>query len=99
MEKVKKDYIDRIILESFQETVGDIQLKFLNNLTAVQSALEEDGIDDDNGSAALFLSCIITAQTNAIATMRKTLHRLFCDDNGLEAQTTETGGNEHAQNP
>ncbi len=97
MTKMKKEYIDRIILESLQETVGDIQLKFLDNIASVKAALKENGMEDDDGSA-LFLSCIITAQTNAITAMRKTLHRLFCDDNKLEEKTTETGGDNHAQN-
>lgn len=94
MKRVKKECIDRIILESFQEAVGDIQLKFLDSLAAVQAALKENGMEDDDTSA-LFLSCIITAQTNAIATMRKTMHKLFCDDNEL---TTETGDIKHALN-
>lgn len=97
MKKVKKECIDRIILESFQESVGDIQLKFLDNLAAVQAALKENGMEDDDTSA-MFLSCIITAQTNAIATMRKTMHKLFCDNNELEAKTMETGGDNHALN-
>lgn len=97
MSEITKECIDRIILESLQETVGDIQLKFLDNLAAVKATLKENGMEDDDTSA-LFLSCIITAQTNAIATMRKTMHKLFCDDNELEAKTMETGGDNHALN-
>ena len=56
--------------------------------------MEENGLELD-GQVIIFLSSIITAQTNAINTIRGVLYKIFCSD---EAKTTETGGDNHVLN-
>lgn len=95
MSKMKREEIDRIILESFQETEYDIFSKFLDNVPIVKPALEEDGaVDGQIDFAAHLISCIMTAQTSALFTMRRVLHRLICGDD-MKPMQPATGGNKH----
>ncbi len=97
MEKgLKMEEIDRIIAESILDTCSvDIHLGFMENLKILEAALEEDGAKN-SGLAAMFLSCIMTAQTNATNIMRAAFYKLFCGETE-EPNTAEngnTGGNE-----
>lgn len=93
MEKgLKMEEIDRIIAESILDTCSvDIHLGFMENLKILEAALEEDGAKN-SGLAAMFLSCIMTAQANAINTMRGVLYRLFCGE-----EETKTGNGDSKQ--
>ncbi len=100
MKKMKREEIDRIILGSFQETGDNTLSKFLDNITIVKSALEKDGIGKgrDRDFAAQLISCIMTAQTSALCTMRNVLYKILCEDRE-ETKHTTNGGNEHEIKP
>ncbi len=95
MDKITREDIDNMIMGSFHETGSDDVLSgFSDSLNSNISALEENGLELD-GQVIIFLSSIITAQTNAINTIRGVLYKIFCSD---EAKTTETGGDNHVLN-
>ena len=96
MDKTTKEDIDRIISESVLETGSDkILLKFSKNLNEFISLLEEseENLDDQ---IEIFLSCIMTAQVNAVNIMRDVLYKIVCK-NEEETKHTTNGGSEHAQ--
>ncbi len=96
MDKTTKEDIDRIISESVLETGSDkILLKFSKNLNEFLTLLEEseENLDD---RIAIFLSCIMTAQVNAVNIMRDVLYKIVCK-NEEETKHTTNGGSEHAQ--
>lgn len=94
MNKMKKDAIDRIISESVLETgSSNVLPKLSNNLDIIRSAAEESGIDI-NDPLITAISCIMTAQVNAVDVMRSVLCKIFCEDNE-EPMQTATGGNGH----
>ena len=94
--KLKREDIDRITKESFIEAGGgEIDSQFMGNLKKLEAAFKEDGVKDEP-MATMFLSSIMTAQANAINTMRGVLYKLFCGETE-EPNTAEngnTGGNE-----
>lgn len=97
MNKMKREDIDNMVLESMLETEsGDILSKFSENLNNIISELEENK-DDLDSQITIFASCIMTAQMNAINTMRNVLYKIFCDDNE-EIKSITTGGNAHETN-
>ena len=70
MDKITREDIDNMIMGSFHETGSDDVLSgFSDSLNSNISALEENGLELD-GQVIIFLSSIITAQTNAINTIR-----------------------------
>ena len=90
--KLKREDIDRIITESFINAGGcDIDAQFLGNMKKLDAELKEDGMKDGS-IATMFLSCIMTAQANAINTMRGVLYRLFCGE-----EETKTGNGDSKQ--
>lgn len=97
MNKMKKEDIDRIISESVLETGSDnILLKFSKNLDEFISLLEESEENLDV-KIVIFLSCIMTAQVNAVDIMRDVLYKIFCKDEE-ETKHTINGGDKHALN-
>lgn len=96
MDKITMEYMDNMIMESFHETGSDDVLsRFSDSLNSNISALEENGMELDD-QIIIFLSSIITAQTNAINTIRGVLYKIFCE---AETETTRktTEVNENAQ--
>ena len=97
MDKITMECMDNMIMESFHETGSDDVLsRFSDSLNSNISALEESGMELDD-QVIIFLSSIITAQTNAINTIRGVLYKIFCE---AETETTRktTEVNENAQN-
>lgn len=94
MDKIRREDIDKMILESFQETGSDDVLSgFSDSLNSNIAALEENGIDLDD-QVTIFLSSIITAQANAINTIRRVLYKIFCpDETSINQKTTEVNKN------
>lgn len=97
MEKgLKREDIDRAIAGSFiEEGCADIHPSFMGNLKFINETLEDNGTKNSS-LTAIFLSCIMTAQENAINTMRGVLYKLYGAE---ETDTTQgsndnTGGNE-----
>lgn len=94
MDKMTREDIDNMILESFQETGSDDVLsRFSDSLNSNISALEENGIDLSD-QLTIFLSSIITAQTNAINTIREVLYKIFCEDE-TETKQENTEADKH----
>lgn len=96
MDKITMEYMDNMIMESFHETgSNDVLSRFSDSLNSNISALEESGMELDD-QVIIFLSSIITAQTNAINTIRGVLYKIFCE---AETETTRktTEVNENAQ--
>ena len=96
MDKITMECMDNMIMESFHETGSDDVLsRFSDSLNSNISALEESGMELDD-QVIIFLSSIITAQTNAINTIRGVLYIIFCE---AETETTRktTEVNENAQ--
>lgn len=94
MNKMKREDIDNMVLESMLETGSDdILSKFSENLNGIISELEENKTDLDS-QVTILASCIETAQMNAISTMRNVLYKIFCEDNE-EYKSITTGGNKH----
>lgn len=94
--KLKREDIDRITMESFIEAGGgEIDSQFMWNLKKLEAAFKEDGIKDEP-MATMFLSCIMTAQANAINTMRGVLYKLYGagEPNTTQDSNDNTGGNE-----
>ena len=92
MNKMKREDIDNMVLESMLDTESDdILSRFSENLNGIVSELEENK-DDLDSQITIFASCIMTAQMNAINTMRNVLYKIFCDDNE-EIKSVTTGGN------
>ena len=94
--KLKREDIDRITKESFIEAGGgEIDSQFMGNLKKLEAAFKEGGVKDEP-MATMFLSSIMTAQANAINTMRGVLYRLFCGEEetktGNGDSNTATGG-------
>ncbi len=97
MDKITREDIDSMIMESFQETGSDDVLSgFSDSLNSNISALEENGMELDD-QVIIFLSSIITAQTNAINTIRGVLYKIFCS-NETETSNRTTEANENALN-
>lgn len=99
MKKMKREEIDRIILDSFQEIGDDTLSKVFDNVAIVKAAMEKDGIVDGQiDFAAQLISCIMTAQMNAVNTMRNALYKVLCEDNEEPIQPA-TGGDAYEVNP
>lgn len=97
MDKITREDIDSMIMESFKETGSDDVLSgFSDSLNSNISALKENGMELDD-QVIIFLSSIITAQTNAINTIRRVLYKIFCSNETETAKGT-TEVNENAQN-
>lgn len=100
--ELKREDIDRITVENFINAGGcDIDAQFLGNMKKLEAELKEDGMEDGS-MATMSLSCIMTAQANAVNTMRGVLYRLFCGEEetktGNGDSNTATGGNEDVFN-
>lgn len=94
--ELNREDIGRITMESFINAGGrDIDAQFLGNMKKLEAELKEDGIKDEPITTML-LSCIMTAQANAVNTMRGVLYRLFCGEEetktGNGDSNTATGG-------
>lgn len=97
MDKMKREDIDKIMLESMVKTGSDdILLRFSENLNGILSELEKNKMDLDS-QVTILASCIETAQINAVNIIHEVLYRLFCEDN-VELAQTATGGSKHEIN-
>lgn len=91
MKKMKREDIDKMITESLQETGSDnILQKFSDNLSSIISIQEESG-SNMSDRITIFLSGIMTAQMNAVSTIREVLYKLFCEDE-TEDKCHKSGG-------
>lgn len=95
---LNREDIDMAIAESFlEEGCADIHPSFIENLKFINETLEKNGIKS-SPLTAMPLSCIMTAQANAINTMRGVLYWLFCGEEetktGNGDSNTATGGGE-----
>lgn len=96
-----REDINKMILESFENAGAEkILPQFshtLDTLDTILSCLKGNGIDPNGHDAfytASYLSCIITAQTNAINIMREVLYKIFCaDEPEATKETTEVNEN------
>lgn len=98
MRKMTREDIDNMILESFENAGAEkILPQFSDTLDTILSCLKGNGIDPNGHDAfytASYLSCIITAQTNAIHTIREVLYKIFCsNESETTKETTEVNEN------
>lgn len=94
---MKREDIDRIVLESFKDIEEEISIQFFNKREEILSDFRKADLEIDRQMVEC-LSCIITAQTNAINAMREILYKIFCKDEE-ETKHTTNGGNEHEIKP
>lgn len=86
MSKMKKEDIDRMIMESVLETESsDILSKFSENLHNLNASLEKNK-ENVNGQTTILLSSIMTAQVNAVNIMRNVLYKI-CYEDGTQGGT------------